>query len=74
MREPAVTGARGRIQVRPGEAGRIIVLIPYSPERVAKIKTVPGRRWHPTEKYWSFPDTPETIEKILRAFEGEEMT
>jgi hypothetical protein len=32
------------IQIRPGEAGRLVVLLPYTPERVAKIKTVVGRR------------------------------
>ena len=37
----------GRVEVGPGEAGRLIVRFPYSPERVAKIKTVAGRRWHP---------------------------
>ncbi len=30
----------GPIQIKPGDAGRLIVLFPYSPERVAKIKTV----------------------------------
>ena len=43
------------IRVEPGEAGRLIVRLPYTPERVAKIKTVDGRRWHGPEKYWSVP-------------------
>lgn len=44
------------IIVRPGESGRLTVLVPYSPERVAKIKTVPGRTWHASEKLWSVPE------------------
>ena len=31
------------IPVRPDGAGRLIIRLPYSPERVAKIKTIPGR-------------------------------
>jgi len=41
--------------VRPGEPGRLIVSLPYTPERVAKIKTIPGRAWHAPEKIWSVP-------------------
>jgi len=44
------------IIVRPGESGRLTVVLPYSPERVAKMKTVPGRSWHGAEKYWSVPE------------------
>jgi hypothetical protein len=40
----------GSIQIKPGEAGRLIVLLPYTPERVAKIKTVAGRRWDSKER------------------------
>jgi hypothetical protein len=31
-------------RVEPGEGGRLIVRLPYTPERVAKIKTMDGRR------------------------------
>jgi len=48
------------IRVEPGEAGRLIVRLPYSPEGVAKIKSMAGRRWHGPEKYWSVPDDQET--------------
>ena len=30
------------IQVRPGEGGRLIIRLPYSPDHVAKIKTMAG--------------------------------
>jgi hypothetical protein len=49
--------AAGEIRIEPGEAGRLVVRFPYSPECVAKIKTVAGRRWHPEGKYWTVPTT-----------------
>ena len=62
-------GARfemGTIQVTPGEPGHLIVHFPYSTERVAVIRAMPGRRWHPEEKYWTVPHTPETLERRMR--------
>lgn len=46
------------IAIRP-DNGRLRVHFPYSPELVAKIKTVPGRRWHHEDKCWSVPDEPD---------------
>ena len=54
----------GTIQVTPGEPGRLIVRFPYSTERVAAIRGVPGRRWHPEGKYWTVPHTPEILERM----------
>ena len=45
----------------------------YDPEFVEKIKTIPGHRWHPEEKHWSFPNSDGTLEKILEVFEGEDI-
>jgi len=61
----------GTIQIREGEAERLIVLLPYTPERVAKIKTVAGRRWHQQEKHWTVPQTHEAIAHLLDLFAGE---
>jgi len=36
-------------------------------------KPIDGRKWHRDEKYWSFPSSDGTLEKILRVFEGEEI-
>lgn len=58
----------GTIQVIAGEPGRLIVQFPYSSERVAAIKAVPGRRWHPEEKYWTVPHTQEAIERMRALF------
>lgn len=59
------------IQVRPGEGGRLTVVIPYDPERVAKIKAIPGRHWHPEEKCWSVPHSEDMVERLLSLFAGE---
>jgi len=74
----------GPIQIRPGEAGRLIVLVPYSPERVAKIKTclpprsagrgrqaVAGRRWHHKEQDWTVPHTDGALAHLLALFAEE---
>ena len=31
------------------------IRFPYNPEIVASVKEVPGRVWHPEEKFWSIP-------------------
>lgn len=43
------------IRIRPGEDGQLIVQLPYSPDDVAKIKTVVGRGWHARERHWTIP-------------------
>jgi hypothetical protein len=46
-----------RIQISNDPSGRIIISFPYDPFLVTKVKTIDGRRWHPVEKHWSFPNT-----------------
>jgi hypothetical protein len=58
----------GTVQITPGESGQLIIRFPYSPERVAAVKAVPGRRWHPEEKYWTIPRSPETLERVHSLF------
>ena len=59
------------IRVRPGDNGRLIVVLPYTPERVEKIKTIPGRRWHPEEKYWTVPAGTGMVERLVSLFAGD---
>jgi hypothetical protein len=62
-----------RIQISNDPSGRIIVSFPYDPVLVTKVKTIGGRRWHPAEKHWSFPNRGEILEKIIKGFAGNEV-
>jgi integron integrase len=58
------------MQIGPGEAGMLVVRLPYSPEGVARIKTIPGRRWHSEGKYWTVPRTDGALARLLALFGG----
>jgi len=62
-----------QISIKKGETGEIRVSFFYRPEIVQKIKTIKGHKWHPEEKYWSFPDTDGILEKILSPFSNEQV-
>jgi hypothetical protein len=59
------------ILLKGGSNGRLRVALPYSVERVARMKTIPGRRWHPEEKCWSVPHTDGMVERLLTLFTGD---
>lgn len=54
------------VQIGPVEQGRLLVRVPYSAERLALIKSVPGRRWDAARKLWSVP-AGEGAEQRLRS-------
>lgn len=56
------------IRVEPGEPGRLIVHLPYTPERVVRIKNIEGRRWHGPDKYWSVPAGEDAVTRLATAF------
>jgi integrase/recombinase XerD len=60
-----------KITVSPGEDGRLIVQFSYSQKRVDAIKGVPDRAWHPEEKYWSIPNSPESLAVLRKRFADE---
>ena len=60
-----------RIRICPGENGRIIVHLPYTPERVSKIRTIQGRRWDSAKKHWTVPRTDKIVEHLAALFEGD---
>ena len=74
MADVGLTAPTTSIQIKPGDVGRLLVLIPYDPKRVAKIKTVVGRRWHRKEKYWTVPHTDRALAHLLALFAGEPVT
>ncbi|BFU95665.1 MAG: hypothetical protein NTNFB02_23870 [Nitrospira sp.] len=63
-----LTMLKAPIRIRAGETGRLVVQFPYSPDDVAKIKSVPGRRWHAKERHWTVPQGDETLCTLLRLF------
>ena len=71
MRDLRLRAPTGPIQIRPGKAGELIVLVPYTPQHVAKIKTLAGRQWHHDEKHWTVPHTDGTLAHLLALFTGE---
>jgi hypothetical protein len=70
-RDKELTMPSAPIQIRSGEDGQLIVQLPYSPDHVAKIKTIVGRRWHQSEKCWSVPHADSTLRHLLALFAGE---
>ena len=54
-------------------SNRLIIAFLYNPLLIEKVKNILGHQWHPGKKYWSFPNSNGILEKILKAFEGEEI-
>ncbi len=52
---------------------RICLSFPYNKESITELKKIPGHRWHPDLKRWSFPNDKDTLEKILKIFEGKKI-
>jgi site-specific recombinase XerD len=52
-------------RMQPGPAGRLIVRFRPTPELLAVIKAVSGRRWHPEQGHWTVPDTDESRAALL---------
>jgi len=46
-----------KIQVLKSKEDNLMVSFLYNPKFVEKIKTIKRHRWHPEEKYWSFPSS-----------------
>lgn len=61
------------IRVSAGTPGRLKVAFEYSPDRVARIRTVGGRAWHPEDKVWTVADKPGMLERLKDLFAPEEV-
>jgi len=64
------------IRILKEESGRIKASFPYNPINpifVEKIKATKGRRWHPEERFWSLPNTPDVLKELLRIFGDEKV-
>ena len=62
-----------RIHISNDLSGRIIVSFAYDSLLVSKVKVIDGRRWHPVERHWSFPNRENIFEKILKVFADNEV-
>ncbi len=60
-----------RVMIGKDLSGNIKVTFPRNPRYAARIKTVPGHRWHREGRYWSFPFSDEVFDQIRSAFVGE---
>lgn len=67
----AFEGDAHGVTIGRDDSGNVSVSFPYNPDYVAKVKSIPGHRWHPEDKHWSFPKADGTLEKILEVFQGE---
>ena len=61
----------GCIRISPGEDGFITIHLPYSSERVEKIRTVAGRIWDKERKRWNVPHSRGIISRLQALFQGE---
>ncbi len=58
------------IRIRPAEDGRLAVIMPgFLAGPVGQLRKIPGRKWHPDQRYWSVPGGAEMISKLLGIFQ-----
>jgi len=61
------------IKIRPGANDRVMIEFPYSDELNAKVKSIPGRVWHPDRKMWTVPGGKDALLKLQRLFSGNQI-
>ena len=55
--------------LRPTDTDRLLISFPYHPDTVERIKSIPGRNWHPQDKCWSIPYTTAALERLTTLFD-----
>ncbi|MDI6766389.1 MAG: tyrosine-type recombinase/integrase [Bacteroidota bacterium] len=65
--------SNGKAQIYLDQSNRIAVKFHYNEEYIQKLKVIPGHKWHPDDKRWSFPLSLENYECIIKIFEGEKL-
>ncbi|MFT9495698.1 hypothetical protein [Anaerosolibacter sp.] len=61
------------IQIGKENEDLLYVSFNYAPDRIKKIKKIPGSYWVPKYKQWHIPYTRENLLKILQLFDDEEV-
>jgi integrase/recombinase XerD len=62
---PSIAGV-GEAQVALAD-GEIRVRVPYDPDLVTRMRSIPGRRWDPGLRVWRIPDTSSARNALRRA-------
>ncbi|MFQ5680418.1 MAG: tyrosine-type recombinase/integrase [Gemmatimonadota bacterium] len=65
--------ARRKIEIRRRGGDELIVRFAYAPDLVARIRRVPGRRWVPSDRYWTIPARAAPLRELLALFREEEL-
>lgn len=59
------------VQIFFNPEDRVAVKFPYNEKYIKELKKISGYKWHPSEKYWSFPFDIETVKTLVKIFEKE---
>ena len=51
-------------------AHRLVIRFPYNADIVSAVKSIPNRKYHPEERYWSIPYTPEAESLVKTKLES----
>lgn len=47
------------------EGSTVTIRFPYNPDIISRVKTLPQRRWLPTQRVWTAPAIPKVIEQLV---------
>ncbi len=56
------------LEIRLLGSDRLLIIFPYHPDHIKRIRAIPGRYWHGEEKAWSIPYTEQTLVLLDRLF------
>jgi integrase/recombinase XerD len=59
------------VEVSKTNRKRLVVRMPYSQERVEKIRKIDGRKWHGNKKVWSIPADEQSVNTFRFLFSNE---
>lgn len=62
------------IKIKKESEDILIVFLKYNVEEINKIKTIFKAHWNPEERYWSLPNTKDTIIKLEKTFGKDNIT
>jgi len=60
--------------ITPMRPDRIALRVPYDAGLVPVLKSIPGHRWHPEDKVWSFPASEERLGQLIHLLRGKNVT